>query len=254
LVPFTGGPAEAKLFRLAQIFRGVGGAKLGWYRSIMVSAPRGLRAIWKRKSGYLVAKRAIDFLISAALLAILAPAFVAISLIIKADGGPVFFKHRRIGLRNRPFDCIKFRTMQPDAEAGLQRILLENPQARAEWERSAKLREDPRVTRPGRFLRRWGLDEIPQLLNVLKGEMSLVGPRPVPEEELPRYGELMADYLSVRPGITGLWQVSGGAIDYQDRVRIDSHYIRTAGLFGDLAILIRTPRALYRRVAPPRRT
>jgi exopolysaccharide production protein ExoY len=209
---------------------------------------RGLRPTPGRGAPYRAAKRGLDVLASAALLLLLAPLFVAVALALRLEGGPVLFRHRRIGRGGRQFDCLKFRTMRPDAEAVLVSLLEEDPRVRAEWALSAKLVDDPRVTRRGRFLRRWGLDELPQLVNVVRGEMSLVGPRPVPEEELERYGPAAGEYLGVRPGLTGLWQVNGDRVtDYRERVELDVRYIRTAGLLADLVILLRTPSALFRR-------
>jgi exopolysaccharide production protein ExoY len=190
-----------------------------------------------------VAKRAIDLLGAGTLLLLTAPAFLALALLIKADGGPVFFAHQRVGRRGRRFGCLKFRSMVVDSGARLAALLESDPVARAEWEASRKLKDDPRVTRIGRFLRASSLDELPQLLNVLRGEMSLVGPRPVVAHELTEhYGEAARDYLALRPGVTGLWQISGRSdTSYATRVALDSRYARSLSLRTDLAILLRTP-------------
>jgi len=186
-------------------------------------------------------KRSVDLCASAALLLLLSPLFLLLALLIKSDGGPVLFGHSRIGKDGKPFRCLKFRSMVPNAPAVLQRLLDSDPQARAEWEKDFKLRNDPRITRLGRFLRRSSLDELPQLINVLKGEMSLVGPRPIVEEELERYGDRADFYLESRPGITGLWQISGrNDADYNYRVYLDSWYAKNWSLWYDLVILLKT--------------
>jgi lipopolysaccharide/colanic/teichoic acid biosynthesis glycosyltransferase len=197
-------------------------------------------------------KRALDLFGAAALLAALAVPLGLIALLVRADGGPALFAHRRVGRGGVPFRCLKFRTMVPDAEARLAALLEADPAARAEWEATRKLRHDPRITRIGRFLRASSLDELPQLINVLRGEMSLVGPRPVPEAELAAcYGAAAEHYKAVRPGITGLWQVSGrNDTSYADRVALDVAYVTRPSLREDLRILLRTPAAvLFRRGA-----
>jgi undecaprenyl-phosphate galactose phosphotransferase len=146
------------------------------------------------------------------------------------------------------FDCLKFRTMVPDAAGVLKQLLDTNPGARAEWGRDFKLKDDPRITSIGAFLRRTSLDELPQLWNVLKGEMSLVGPRPIIEVELERYGEEVGYYLETRPGITGLWQISGrNNTSYDDRVALDCWYVRNWSLWYDLVILVKTVRVVLWR-------
>jgi exopolysaccharide production protein ExoY len=187
------------------------------------------------------AKRGMDVAVASALILLSTPFLAAVALLVSLDGGPVLFRHERIGRGGRPFVCYKFRTMVVDAEASLARLLTENPCAQAEWLASQKLRDDPRVTRIGRWLRRTSLDELPQLLNVLRGDMSLVGPRPVVRDELARYGAEIPHYLRERPGLTGLWQVSGrNDLTYDDRVRLDGWYLRNKTLVGDLKILVRT--------------
>jgi exopolysaccharide biosynthesis polyprenyl glycosylphosphotransferase len=185
-------------------------------------------------------KRAIDILGALVGLFLLAPAFAWIALRIKRDSrGPVFYRHQRAGLHGQPFDLIKFRTMRSDSVSLAE--LLTDPQVRAEFERSHKIADDPRVTKFGRFLRRLSLDELPQLVNVLRGEMSLVGPRPVTTEELRRYGDEIPMLLAFRPGITGYWQINGRSrTDYEDRVRLDIAYVRGWSLKLDFLILAKT--------------
>lgn len=180
----------------------------------------------------------------------LAPIFIVVAILIRrSDSGPVVFGHQRIGYRGEPFRCLKFRTMAVNGDALLDRHLAGNPEARREWEETQKLRDDPRVTTLGRVLRASSLDELPQLINVVRGEMSLVGPRPIVQGELKRYGAAAAEYLSVRPGLTGLWQVSGRSdTSYDERVRLDREYVRTESLIGDLRIMVRTvPAVLLRK-------
>ena len=173
---------------------------------------------------------------------------VAIAVYVQ-DGGPIFFAHRRIGLNGRTFYCLKFRSMAVDAQERLASLLAADPVARAEWERDHKLRIDPRITRVGAFLRKTSLDELPQLFNVLRGDMSLVGPRPIVEAEVARYGHRFRDYCAVKPGITGLWQVSGrNDTSYRTRVALDSVYARRRNLGLDIYILaVTVPAVLTRR-------
>lgn len=160
----------------------------------------------------------------------------------KEDPGPVFFAHTRIGKDGKPFPCYKFRSMVVNSKELLERHLAEHPEAREEWERSFKLKDDPRITPIGNTLRRTSLDELPQIFNVLKGEMSLVGPRPVIQEELDKYyGDTAELYKTCRPGITGLWQVSGRSdLDYDARVPLDAVYIKNRSFWGDIVILWKT--------------
>ena len=166
--------------------------------------------------------------------------FIAI-WIYKDSPGPVIFKHIRIGKDGKPFPCYKFRSMCVDAKEKLAELLANDVAAREEWERDFKLKNDPRITKSGAFLRKTSLDELPQIFNVLKGEMSLVGPRPIIQEELERYGEYMGDYLMVKPGITGMWQVSGRSdIEYHERVLLDSWYVRNWSVWIDIVMLFKT--------------
>lgn len=188
-----------------------------------------------------LAKRSMDVVGATVLLILLVPVFAGLAILIKRDGGPVFFRHRRIGRSGVAFQCIKFRTMSVDAEAVLEHLLANNAALRQEWNRNFKLRNDPRVTPIGRWIRRISADELPQLLNVLRGEMSLVGPRPIVAEEMPRYGEHIRHYLSCRPGMTGLWQISGrNDTTYAERVSLDAEYCRDGSMLTDVAILLKT--------------
>lgn len=194
-------------------------------------------------------KRTLDVVGAGLLLLLALPAFVVIALLVRADGGAAFFSHTRVGRGGHRFGCLKFRTMVPDAEARLAALWLQDPSLREEWEATRKLRHDPRITRIGRFLRASSLDELPQLLNVLRGEMSLVGPRPVTPSELgAQYGHAALHYMCVRPGLTGAWQVSGRSeASYARRVALDIDYVRFPSLRTDLAILLRTPAVVLRR-------
>jgi lipopolysaccharide/colanic/teichoic acid biosynthesis glycosyltransferase len=191
--------------------------------------------------GYRLLKRMFDILVAGNILLISAPLWGPGAALCRMTGTRAMFSHSRVGKHGRTFQCYKFRTMVPDAERVLSAYLAHNIEARAEWARDQKLRNDPRVTRLGRFLRATSLDELPQLINVLKGDMTLVGPRPVVHEELERYGEALADYLSVRPGVTGLWQVSGrNDTGYEQRVALDVWYVQNRSLLVDFRILLQT--------------
>lgn len=193
-------------------------------------------------------KRLFDLVSASALLVLLSPILLLISVALKLEGGNVFFAHQRIGKNGRKFGCYKFRSMVPNAEQLLTQLLAKNPEMQAEWQREHKLKDDPRVSKLGDFLRRTSLDELPQLLNVLKSEMSLVGPRPIVQEELQRYGSEKSYYLMVRPGMTGLWQVSGrNDVDYETRVYLDAWYVKNWSLWYDLAILFKTIKVVFSR-------
>src|SRR5581483_4576534 len=171
----------------------------------------------------------------------LAPLFLLIALVLLRGGGPVLFVQPRIGRDGKAFPCYKFRTMVPHAEQVLQDLMQRSEALREEWSRSQKLRCDPRITRAGELLRRTSLDELPQLWNVLRGDMSLIGPRPVLPEQLAWYGAQAACYASMRPGITGLWQVTArGDGDFGRRIELDCEYVRRFSLALDLSILLRT--------------
>jgi len=196
-----------------------------------------------------VLKRAMDIAGAGALLLFCLPVFAVLAVLIRADGGPALYGHERVGLGGRRFACLKFRSMVTDSAERLAALLASDPAARAEWEATRKLKHDPRVTRIGRFLRATSLDELPQLINVLRGEMSLVGPRPVPAAELEaEYGAAAGHYMSVRPGITGLWQVSGRSdTTYAKRVALDVHYAVNPSLWQDIRILLKTPAVVLLR-------
>ena len=194
------------------------------------------------------AKRSLDFVLSLLLLPILLPVIVVLYFFVRASGGPGFFGHVRMGKDGRKFRWWKLRTMVPDAEDRLHAMLDIDPRVREAWERDRKLRDDPRITRFGAFLRRTSLDELPQIFNVLKGDMSLVGPRPVTADELEKYGVHKITYLAMRPGVTGLWQVSGrNNVSYSERVAMDNQYFRDMSLVFDMSILVRTTGVVLRR-------
>jgi Undecaprenyl-phosphate galactose phosphotransferase WbaP len=178
---------------------------------------------------------------------LISPLLLAIAVLIKLDSpGPVFYKQERPGAGGKYFCFWKFRTMHVEAGRLLSELLQSDPEARAEWKRGIKLRDDPRITRIGRFLRKTSLDELPQLWNVLHGEMSLVGPRPMLVEEIPKYGEVYELYKRMRPGITGLWQVSGRSdTDYEERVTMVAYYVRNWSVWLDLVILARTVKSVF---------
>ena len=178
---------------------------------------------------------------STLLLGLLSPLFVYLAYKVSRDGGGPFFGHERVGQGGKKFYCYKFRSMIVNAQEVLADLLAKDAQAKAEWEKDFKLKNDPRINSVGHFLRRTSLDELPQLWNVLRGDMSLVGPRPVVQPELDRYSEDVVYYLMVKPGMTGLWQVSGrNDVDYETRVYFDSWYVKNWSLWGDIAILFKT--------------
>lgn len=194
--------------------------------------------------------RCLDIAIAVLALLFLLPLFIVLGTATwLGDPGPVFFGHVRIGRNGRSFRCFKFRTMVTDAEQRLMHLLETNPVARAEWERDRKLSSDPRITGIGRFMRKSSLDELPQLWNVVCGEMSLVGPRPIVQDEVPRYGRYIFDYMKARPGISGLWQISGrNDVSYRRRVALDVAFARSQSVKLYLRILLLTiPAVLFQR-------
>lgn len=251
----AGSLPEEEALRLSERFHRVllvppGGQGLLWAE---VRDLGGLGALEVRQNlllpANLLLKRALDLLGGAVLLLpfLLLYPWVAL-LLLWEDPGPVLYRHPRVGQGGRRFYVLKFRTMRMDGEETLRRYLEQNPEAKAEWERERKLKKDPRVLRVGGWLRRLSLDELPQALNVLKGEMSLVGPRPVTEEELGRYGESLSLYLKVKPGLTGLWQVSGrNHLPYEKRVALDRYYAQNWSVWLDLYLLARTVWAVLRK-------
>ena len=195
-------------------------------------------------------KRSLDMSVAALALILLLPLLVVLCFVIFAsDGKAPIFRHQRVGRNGRRFGCLKFRSMVVNGDAILQEHLARSPAARAEWNETQKLTDDPRVTPLGRVLRKTSLDELPQLINVLKGEMSLVGPRPIVEAEVERYGSAFATCFSVTPGVTGQWQVSGRSdCTYAERVALDLQYATQWRLSRDLSILVRTvPAVLAQR-------
>lgn len=195
------------------------------------------------------AKRGLDIVTAATALVILSPLILFIMALMKiTDPGPIFFGHKRVGFDGKHFYCFKFRSMATNSAELLQKLLQSDPVARAEWESSQKLRNDPRVTRLGRILRETSLDELPQLINVLRGDMSLVGPRPIVDDEIPRYSHRISAYKRVRPGVTGMWQVNGRSdTSYGARVKFDSYYVRNWSILLDLRILFKTIGVVLKR-------
>lgn len=196
-----------------------------------------------------LAKLTFDKVFALLAIVLLIPAFLVISgLILLADGRPVFYAQERVGRNGRRFRCWKFRTMVRDADTQLKEALGQHPEFMAEWLATRKLRNDPRILAVGRFLRRTSLDELPQFWNVLAGDMSVVGPRPVVTDELVYYGADVAAYVSVRPGLTGAWQISGRSnTTYEERVALDLDYINHASFWRDMRIVMKTVRVVLSR-------
>lgn len=193
-------------------------------------------------------KRLFDLTVSLSVMLLGLPILLWIAARVMRSGFPIFYGHTRVGQGNKEFSCYKFRTMAPNADKLLVELLASNPIAKAEWDRDFKLKDDPRITPIGKFLRRTSLDELPQLWNVLKGDMSLVGPRPIVTAELERYGNQVEYYLEAKPGITGLWQISGrNDITYDARVYLDAWYVKNWSLFNDIVILFRTVKVIFRK-------
>ena len=188
------------------------------------------------------AKRAFDILCSATLLLLLSPLFLLIGCALLRTGRPILFAQERAGRSGHTFRCLKFRTMIPGAEQILERLLQQDPALRREWDQNQKLKVDFRITRLGAVLRKWSLDELPQLWNVLRGDMSLVGPRPALLDQMPMYGHSARCYYAVRPGITGPWQVSarGDEGGFERRIELDCQYVRELSFWRDLGFLLRT--------------
>ena len=193
---------------------------------------------------YRLIKRIFDFILSLIGIAIMSPLFLIISIMIKCDTkGPVFFKQRRIGLNGKPLYIYKFRPMVTNAE---ELIASFTPEQKKEWEESYKLKDDPRITRVGKILRKTSLDELPQLINIIKGEMSIIGPRPVVEEELSWYGNDVDLVLSVKPGLTGWWAVNGRSeVPYPKRCDLELYYVKNASLALDVRILLGTLKVVF---------
>lgn len=200
------------------------------------------------KKHNILMKRSMDIAGSMLAIILISPLFLVLFFMIKADGGPVFYKQVRIGRYGKKFNCWKIRSMVTNADQVLEKYLANHPELKEAWERDHKLKNDPRITSVGQFIRKGSIDELPQLWNVLKGEMSLVGPRPIVAEESSRYGEMLNYYLGSRPGITGLWQISGrNDTTYDERVDLDVWYSRNWSLWLDIVILLRTvPTVMFR--------
>ncbi|MGD9639205.1 MAG: undecaprenyl-phosphate galactose phosphotransferase WbaP [Alphaproteobacteria bacterium] len=195
-----------------------------------------------------VFKRCFDIVATTAILITISPLFLLFIYLIRKDGGNAFYGHKRIGQNGNPFYCYKFRSMIFNADKILADLLEKDPEAKKEWEKDFKLKKDPRITKIGQILRKTSLDELPQLINVLRGEMSLVGPRPVVAEEIKKYGDYDKYYKEVKPGITGLWQISGrNDVDYSYRVRLDVWYIKNWSFWYDIVILLKTIPAVFKK-------
>lgn len=195
-----------------------------------------------------ILKRTMDIFGSLTIITALSPVLLTLYFLIKKDGGNAIYGHPRIGRNGKEFKCLKFRSMVVNSKEVLEHLLATDPEAKAEWDKDFKLRNDPRITKVGAFIRKTSLDELPQLFNVLKGEMSLVGPRPIIKDELERYEEDVDYYLMAKPGMTGLWQVSGrNDVDYETRVYFDSWYVKNWSLWNDIAILFKTVNVVLRR-------
>ncbi|POF31083.1 sugar transferase [Roseibium marinum] len=209
-----------------------------------------LRSPRKRFHPALVLKYSTDVVLAFLGLIVLAPMILMVAgVLLVLQGRPIFIFHKRIGKNGNLFDCIKFRTMVRNADQFLEQYLASNPEARKEWEATRKLKSDPRITAFGGILRSSSIDEIPQLFNILRGEMSLVGPRPITTGEAQLYGHRFIDYIAIRPGLTGLWQVSGrNEISYNARVELDARYVAEQSFVGDMVIILKTiPAVLARR-------
>ncbi|HDC4245186.1 TPA: undecaprenyl-phosphate galactose phosphotransferase WbaP, partial [Escherichia coli] len=193
------------------------------------------------KASSRILKRIFDLVGSIAIIITISPLLLYIYNKVKKDGGPAIYSHERIGKGGKIFKCLKFRSMVTNSKEVLEDLLSKDIQAKQEWEATFKLKNDPRITKIGHFLRRTSLDELPQLFNVLKGEMSLVGPRPIITAELEKYNDEVAYYLLSKPGMTGLWQVSGRSdVDYETRVYLDTWYVKNWSMWNDIAILFKT--------------
>ena len=191
---------------------------------------------------YKILKRCLDILFSFFLIIFLIPLFLIIGIVIKFNSkGSIIYSQKRIGKKNKPFACYKFRTMHPQAKYLLKKILLQNPNFRNEFENTRKITNDPRITNIGKFLRFTSLDELPQIFNVLKGDMTFIGPRPIVKSEIKKYGKNFKKAFSVKPGISGLWQVSGrNKLSYNKRIELDTFYSENMTLLLDIKIFIKT--------------
>jgi lipopolysaccharide/colanic/teichoic acid biosynthesis glycosyltransferase len=210
----------------------IGEVPLGYRRARPALYPRQVSLGYQRVMDCMICLLAAPFAIAVGLV---------IAVLIRLDGGPAFYLQRRIGLGGQPFNCLKFRSMILGADERLQEVLAHDPVARAEWEDYQKLAHDPRITPIGKLIRATSLDELPQLINVWRGEMSIVGPRPIMTDQIALYGEHFGDYCALRPGITGLWQVAGrNNCTFAERVQLDMEYARTWSLLRDIQIILLT--------------
>ncbi len=198
-------------------------------------------AVSKKSSIYLIVKRFLDILFSLIVLIICSPIFLVVAILIKIDSkGPVFYKHKRIGKNGKTIYLYKFRSMHKDADKKLKE-LLKDPKIKKEWEANFKLDNDPRITRVGKILRKTSIDELPQLLNILKGDMSVVGPRPIVDGEIDKYGKNKNKFLSVTPGLTGWWACNGRSCkSYSDRMKLELYYVDHISLILDTKIILKT--------------
>lgn len=197
---------------------------------------------YRNKAARSSLKRGLDFVVAISALIILSPLMVVIAYLIRnTDGGPALFKQTRIGHNGKEFICLKFRSMVANADQVLDELLESNALAAQEWAKDHKLRNDPRVTLVGKIIRKTSLDELPQLFNVLRGEMSMIGPRPITKEEITKYGDFYRYYASVKPGISGLWQISGrNNTTYEERIHLDVTYVTNWSIWLDLKIFFLT--------------
>lgn len=210
-------------------------------------ASKSVKCVAQKRSQPLsgdLTKRLFDIIFSLSVLVLCAPVYMVLAISIACtSSGSIFYIQERVGKNHQHFGCIKFRTMLPDADLLLHQMMAESEDLRQEFSENFKLKEDPRITKIGKFLRTTNLDEFPQFINVLKGEMSVVGPRPLVPEEIERYGTQIDRVLTIRPGITGLWQVSGrNDIPYAQRIRIDVSYVKRRNFWLDLRIVLKTVR------------
>jgi exopolysaccharide production protein ExoY len=203
-------------------------------------------ALDSQPSPEMIAKRQFDLGLATFAIIFLLPVLMFVAIVVfLTQGRPIIYRQPRLGLKGKTFSCLKFRSMITNADVVLREYLDKNPQAALQWQQQQKLMDDPRITRFGMFLRRSSFDELPQLFNILAGDMSFVGPRPIVPDEVVRYGDRAVLLMSVRPGLTGLWQISGRSnVSYETRVRLDMEYIETRTLVGDLKIIVRTVPAI----------
>ncbi len=215
--------------------------------SRLVLRPVSARPTQQLTAMQALVSRCLDVVLALALLVVALPALLLVAIALQIDNpGRLFFVQRRLGKGGVVFPCLKFRTMCENADAVLAAHLAANPAARAEWEADFKLKDDPRVTRFSALVRKFSIDEFPQLINILRGEMTIVGPRPIVPAEIERYGSCYVDYCAVKPGLTGLWQVSGrNNVSYAQRVALDRFYVRHKTILLDLKILLMTVPAVF---------